>query len=127
LSTFVVLASDSAGEVFNGLQASPSSDGPSLFETSSAETLARALGISDAFHMMETVALLIDRYGRVRTNKVADNKLGDHHIVDGHLITETLRRHSANSLSAARSLNGDAGTHGAARQDEQDSGCSRPK
>jgi DNA-binding CsgD family transcriptional regulator len=60
---------------------------------------ARALGISDAFDMMETAALLVDRYGRVvRTNKVADTKLvGDHlHIIDGHLITDD--RNAASTL-----------------------------
>jgi hypothetical protein len=37
----------------------------------------RALGISDAFDMIETAALLIDRHGCVvRTNKAADTKLG---------------------------------------------------
>jgi len=73
---------------------------------------ARALGISDAFDMMETAALLINRYGSVvRTNKVADSKLGDHlHIIDGHLITD-----DRNAASALRQLidraivNADAG------------------
>jgi DNA-binding CsgD family transcriptional regulator len=59
----------------------------------------RALGISDAFDMMETAALLINQYRRVvRTNKVADSKLGDHlRIVDGHLITDD--RNAAAALS----------------------------
>jgi DNA-binding CsgD family transcriptional regulator len=59
---------------------------------------ARALGISDAFDMMETAALLIDRCGRVvRTNKVADAKLGDHlRIVDRQLITDD--RNAATAL-----------------------------
>jgi DNA-binding CsgD family transcriptional regulator len=62
---------------------------------------ARALGISDAFDMMETAALLINQYGRVvKTNKVADTKLGDHlRIVDGHLITD-----DRNAASALRQL-----------------------
>lgn len=61
----------------------------------------RAVGISDAFDMMETAALLINQYGRVvRTNKVADSKLGDRlRIIDGHLITD-----NRNAASALRRL-----------------------
>jgi DNA-binding CsgD family transcriptional regulator len=100
-----------------GSLAWPSNDGPLLFGPASAATTARelfvrALGISDAFDMMETAALLLDRYGRVvRTNKVADAKLGDHlRIVNGHLMTD-----DRNAATALRQLiehaigNADAG------------------
>ncbi|WP_143199543.1 helix-turn-helix transcriptional regulator [Bradyrhizobium sp. NAS80.1] len=72
----------------------------------------RALGISDAFEMMETAALLVDRDGRVvSTNKVADKLVGGQlRIVNRHLIAD-----DRNAASALRQLieraivNADAG------------------
>jgi DNA-binding CsgD family transcriptional regulator len=64
---------------------------------------ARALGISDAFDMMETAALLIDRHECVvTTNKAADTKLGDNlRIVDRRLVTN-----DRNAVTALRQLIG---------------------
>jgi DNA-binding CsgD family transcriptional regulator len=73
---------------------------------------ARALGISNAFDMMETAALLVDRYRHVvSTNKVADTKLGDHlRIVDRQLITNDRNAATAlRQLIERATLNADAG------------------
>jgi DNA-binding CsgD family transcriptional regulator len=107
-----IRAINSVGAVFDGSPASQSSDSPSLFEPSSGEMFVSALGISDAFDMMGTAALLIDQFGRViKTNKVTDTKLGDHlRIDDGHLVTNDRNAATALSYLIERAIvNADAG------------------
>ncbi len=66
---------------------------------------ARALGISEAFDMMETAALLIDRHGYVvRTNNAADLRLGD----TLHIANRRLTTNDRNVATALRQLIGRA-------------------
>lgn len=74
----------------------------------------RALGISDAFEMMETAALLLDRDGRVvGTNKVADKMVGGQlRIVNRHLIADDRNAASALKQLIERAIvNADVGAH----------------